>query len=188
MEVKKIQSLKPIQRLRRDRQVKLFYFSSTAILTAMRKTLQFFASILLGQLPGIIGVSSTISAISGWYSTLNKPFFNPPSWIFGPVWTTLYFLMGISFFLIWTDRSKKKQKAYTFFFIQLVLNAIWSPVFFSLESPFMALFVIAALWIFIVLTIRQFYKISKPAAYLLVPYLFWVSFASILNFSIWQLN
>lgn len=153
-----------------------------------KKIVKFIVSILLCQMAGIIGVGFTTSAIPVWYDTLIKPSFNPPAWIFGPVWTMLYFLIGLSLFLMWINPTKKKQKAFIFFFIQLFLNAIWSPVFFGLRSTSMGLIVIIFLWIFIVLTMFHFYKISKISAALLVPYFLWVSFASILNFSIWQLN
>ncbi|QQR54998.1 tryptophan-rich sensory protein [Candidatus Peregrinibacteria bacterium] len=154
----------------------------------MGKTIKLIASILLCETAGIIGVGFTTSAIPTWYDALNKPSFNPPSWIFGPVWTALYFFMGLSLFLVWINPSKTKQKAFLFFFIQLLLNAIWSPVFFGLRSTSMGLIVIIFLWIFILLTLIHFYKISKPSAALLAPYFLWVSFATVLNFSIWQLN
>ena len=155
-----------------------------------KKIIQLVASILICQMAGIIGVGFTTSAIPLWYSTLNKPSFSPPSWVFGPVWTILYAMMGIALFLIWTNKiqREKKQQAILVFSTQLFLNAIWSPVFFGLHSPFMGLIIIVLLWISILLTIIDFYKISKTAAALIVPYFLWVSFATILNFSIWQLN
>ncbi len=154
----------------------------------MKKPLQLLASIFLCQMAGAIGAIFTSSAIPVWYQTLNKPWFNPPSWIFGPVWTILYCLMGLSLYLIWVNHSKSKQKVLLFFFVQLLLNAIWSPIFFGLQSPLGGLIVIIPLWVFIGLTIIYSHKISKTAAALLAPYLLWVSFASVLNFSIWQLN
>jgi tryptophan-rich sensory protein len=125
-----------------------------------------------------------------WYSTLIKPPFNPPSWVFGPAWTILYILMAISAYLVWKKGFKKKnvKDALKIFGIQLVLNLLWSPVFFGLKNILMALILIMILWYFILHTIREFYKIDKMAAYLLYPYFAWVSFATILNLSIWLLN
>lgn len=156
----------------------------------MKKIIKFLVSIFLCQMAGIIGIGFTSAAITLWYNTLNKPFFNPPAWIFGPVWTLLYIMMGIALFLVWEKETQrqKKRKALLFFGLQLVLNAIWSPVFFGLRSPALGLIIIVFLWISILLTIINFYKLSKTATGLLVPYFVWVSFAAVLNFSIWQLN
>lgn len=139
---------------------------------------------------GIFGTIFTMPSITSWYSTLTKPALNPPNWIFGPVWTTLYALMGISAFLIWQKGFEKKEvkKALAVFLLQLVLNMIWTPVFFGLHNTGVAYGIIVALWISIIWTIIKFYKINRLAAYLLIPYLLWVSFASYLNFSIWTLN
>ena len=145
-------------------------------------------SIVICQLAGIIGSFFTVSSVSTWYVTLNKPFFNPPSWLFGPVWITLYFLMGISLYLIWNNDDKDTKSAQIVFFIQLGLNTLWSLLFFGLKSPLLAFIEIIILWLFIVLTIFFFYQKSKTASYLLIPYLLWVSFASVLNFSIFYLN
>lgn len=143
------------------------------------------ASIIICQLIGIIGSFFTISSVSTWYLTLNKPSFNPPGWIFGSVWTILYLLMGISLYLIW---NKKSKTAIIFFVIQLFLNLSWSILFFGLKSPLLAFIEIILLWLAILLTIIITYKISKPAAYLLIPYILWVSFAIILNLFIVILN
>lgn len=132
---------------------------------------------------GVLGSFFTFSAIPDWYAALNKPSFSPPNWIFGPVWTTLYIMMGISLYLVW-----QKKKVPLVFWAQLFLNAIWSIIFFGMKNPGLALIDIIALWITIVLTIKSFSKISKPAGYLLIPYLLWVSFAAILNLSIVLLN
>lgn len=142
------------------------------------------------ELVGFLGTPFTISAIPTWYSTLNKPFFAPPNWIFGPVWTLLYFLMGVAFYLIWSQSWKKKKvkTASLFFLTQLGLNFIWSPIFFGLKAPLLGLIVIVAMWTLIVMTMKKFYPLSKLAFYLLVPYLVWVSFASILNAAIMFLN
>jgi len=125
-----------------------------------------------------------------WYNTLNKPFFTPPSWLFGPAWTVLYILMGVSAYLVWKKGFKKKQikEALKIFAIQLVLNLSWSPIFFGAKQIFLALIVIIIMWIIIFKTIKVFAKIDKTASYLLYPYILWVSFATILNFSVWLLN
>jgi tryptophan-rich sensory protein len=143
------------------------------------------ATVGLGSLGGIF----TIAEIPNWYAGLNKPSFNPPNWIFGPMWTTLYFLMGISFYLIWKlPVSTTRTQAIRIFIIQFILNFCWSIIFFSMHQIGWALAEIIAMWVFIILTIVQFRKLSILAAVLLIPYLLWVSFASILNGSIWQLN
>ncbi len=148
------------------------------------------ASIIICQLAGIIGSFFTVSSVSTWYLTLNKPFFNPPSWLFGPVWITLYFLMGISLYIVWNKGigSKEAKIAISIFGVQLILNTLWSIIFFGINSPLFAFIEIILLWIAIVMTIVYFYRISKTASYLLVPYLLWVSFAAILNFAIYYLN
>jgi benzodiazapine receptor len=145
-------------------------------------------SIVSCQLAGVIGSFFTVSSVSTWYVTLNKPFFNPPSWLFGPVWITLYFLMGISLYLIWNNVDKDTKSARIVFFVQLGLNTLWSLLFFGLKSPFLAFIEIIVLWLFILLNILFFYQKSKAASYLLIPYFVWVSFASVLNFSIFYLN
>ena len=144
----------------------------------------------VSELAGIIGSVFTISAIPNWYAGLVKPALNPPAWVFGPAWTTLYTLMGIAAFLVWRMVWERKEvkMALEVFGIQLFLNAIWSIIFFGLQNPGWALVDIILLWLAIVWTMVVFYKISRPAAYLLVPYLLWVSFASYLNYSIWMLN
>lgn len=152
----------------------------------------------VSELAGIIGSFFTISAIPTWYAGLVKPTFNPPAWVFGPAWTTLYALMGIAAFLIWKNGWERKdvRTALGVFGIQLFLNAIWSIIFFGstsltingLNNIGIAFIDIILLWFAIVWTMVVFYKISKPAAWLLVPYLLWVSFASYLNYSIWILN
>ncbi len=136
------------------------------------------------------GISGFVTAneIPGWYVNISKPSFNPPNWIFGPVWTALYIMMGIAFFLVWKSNVPVKEKAYLFFGLQLILNFFWSILFFSMHALGVALIEIILMWVSILLTIVSFYPISKPAAYLLIPYLLWVSFASVLNFSIWKLN
>ncbi|MBN2422884.1 tryptophan-rich sensory protein [Candidatus Woesearchaeota archaeon] len=152
--------------------------------------LKLIASIVICQSAGIIGSFFTASSVNTWYLTLNKPSFNPPSWVFGPVWITLYFLMGISLYIIWNNykNTKKSGLALILFSFQLLLNSLWSILFFGLRNPFLAFIEIVLLWTAILLTILYFYRISKTAAYLLIPYILWVSFAAVLNFSIFYLN
>lgn len=151
--------------------------------------IKLIASIVICQLAGIIGAFFTTPSISGWYADLNKPFFNPPSWLFGPVWTLLYLLMGVSLYLVWSQKNQAGKKlALTIFAIQLGLNSLWSIVFFGLQLPWVAFLEILVLLFFIVLTIVKFFPISKKSAYFLIPYLLWVSFASILNLYIARLN
>ncbi|KKW30061.1 MAG: Integral membrane protein [Candidatus Uhrbacteria bacterium GW2011_GWD2_52_7] len=147
-------------------------------------------AILGSQAAGFIGSLFTFSSVRGWYTTLERPAVNPPGWVFGPVWTTLYLLMGIAAYLVWQKGMNKKEVRYALglFVGQLALNAMWSMVFFGLHSPGGALVNIALLWLAIIATIQAFAKVSRPAAWLLVPYLLWVSFASYLNFAIWLLN
>ncbi len=152
--------------------------------------IKLFASIVICQLAGVVGSFFTISAIPGWYAELAKPALNPPNWVFGPAWTTLYLLMGVALFLIWQKgwRERRVKTAVAVFAVQLLLNTLWSIVFFGLQSPGWALLNIVALWVAILWTIIVFYNISKPASYLLMPYILWVSFALYLNYSIWVLN
>lgn len=137
---------------------------------------------------GIASGFSTIDSIANWYQYINKPSFNPPNWIFGPVWTALYLMMGISFGMIWHSTSNDKNRAMIFFGIQFLLNLGWSFLFFNLHQTGIAFIEIILMWFFILMTILSFYKINKTAAYLLIPYLCWVSFASVLNGAIWYLN
>lgn len=156
----------------------------------MKNLPKLIISVVGCELVGLAGTPFTAAAIPGWYSTLNKPFFAPPNWIFGPAWALLYFLMGISFYLIWKQGLKKPKvkSAAKAFLAQLALNFLWSPLFFGLRSPALGLIDILAMWILIVITIRRFYPLSKPASYLLLPYLFWVTFAAALNAAIVILN
>ncbi len=144
----------------------------------------------ISELAGIVGSVFTIPSITGWYATLTKPELAPPNWIFGPVWVTLYALMGIAAFLVWRKGFDRKNVkiALGIFLGQLVLNTLWSIIFFSLQSPAGAFVEIVFLWLTILATIIAFAKISKPAGWLLVPYILWVSFAAYLNYSIWILN
>ena len=154
------------------------------------KILKFIISLALCQSAGLLGSFFTIPAIPTWYSTLKKPDFSPPNWLFSPVWISLYTLMGISLFMIWNKAEKGpiRGKALVFFLIQLVLNALWSAFFFGLRSPLAGLIEMVFLWSTIVLTTFYFFKLSSWAGILLLPYLACVSFAFILNFSLWRLN
>jgi len=155
----------------------------------MMKLIKLIASIIICQLAGIIGAVFTTPSIAGWYAGLNKPFFNPPNWVFGPVWILLYLLMGLSLYLVWSQKDGAgKKTALIFFAIQLGLNSLWSIIFFGLHLPLIAFAELLILMLFIVLTIIKFLPLSKISAYLLIPYLLWVSFASILNFYIAKLN
>ena len=146
-----------------------------------------FAILICLAVGGIAGFV-TIDAVKTWYLTLNKPSWNPPNYLFGPVWTSLYILMGIAWGMVWSSDSIEKPRAMQFFIIQLVFNFFWSFLFFGMKNISVALFDIVALWIMILLTIIVFNRISKTAALLLVPYILWVSFATVLNFTIWRLN
>jgi tryptophan-rich sensory protein len=148
------------------------------------------ASVMVCQLAGVIGSIFTASSLEGWYFLLEKPTFNPPSWVFFPVWTILYTLMGISLYLVWKQGIKEREvKTGVFLFgLQLGLNILWSLLFFGLKSPYYAFLEILILWAAILLTIIQFWKISKSASLLLIPYILWVSFAALLNYQIWVLN
>lgn len=142
------------------------------------------------QAAGIAGSVYTLQSVKWWYPTLTKPSFNPPSWVFGPVWSLLFILMGYALYVVWNKGLKKKgvSDAVAIFFVQLILNVIWSYLFFGLRNPSLALFEIIVLWGMILATTLKFGKIDRAAAYLLVPYLLWVGFASVLNLSIVLLN
>jgi tryptophan-rich sensory protein len=134
-----------------------------------------------------VGSYFTIPEIKTWYTQIQKPSWNPPNYLFGPVWTTLYTLMGISLWLIWV-KSEKAKMPILVFFIQLTLNAIWSIIFFNLHNISLALVDIILLFAAIIVTIVSFWKVSKIASILLIPYLLWVGFASCLNYAIYKLN
>lgn len=139
---------------------------------------------------GFIGSIATQTSVNDWYLTLQKPVFNPPNWVFAPVWTSLYILMGISAALVWHKGFHHiwvKTALYHFGF-QLLLNALWSIIFFGLQEPLFALFVIIGLLSLLIITFKWFKIVNPKAAYLLIPYIIWVAFASALNFEIWRLN
>ncbi len=152
-------------------------------------------SLAIAQLAGFLGSIFTISSIPTWYQTINKPSFLPPNWLFAPVWTTLFVLMGISAWLVWKQytQAKKldKQKIRSALLVyggQLLLNIAWSMIFFGWQMPWLAFLEIILLWMAILFTIILFYRIHHVAAWLLLPYLGWVSFAAVLTYAVAQLN
>jgi tryptophan-rich sensory protein len=154
------------------------------------KSFKLLTSLLLCQLAGAIGAVFTASSVENWFPLLEKPFFSPPPWVFSPVWILLYTLMGISLYIVWEKGLQQREVkiGLLIFGIQLGLNIIWSYLFFGLRSPYYAFIEIILLWFAILLTIIQFRNISKTASYLLLPYILWVSFAMLLNHSLWILN
>jgi translocator protein len=136
-----------------------------------------------------IGASFTAPKTPGWYAGLNKPWFNPPSWVFGPVWTILYVLMAVAAWRVWlAPQSAERRAALVLFAVQIALNAIWSPVFFGLESPRIGLAVILALLIALAATVWRYFAVDRAAGWMMVPYLAWVAFAALLNGAISVLN
>jgi tryptophan-rich sensory protein len=179
----------------------------------LNKISKLVITLVVSECAGIIGALFTTPSIATWYATLPKPALNPPAWIFGPVWTTLYALIGVALFLVWKNDwrvvnplsvgsrrawNKLSQRLWTgdlqkvnivaLFWVQWALNILWSILFFGLHAPGIAFFEIAVLWISIVYVIVNFWRVSKAAAWLLVPYILWVTFAGYLNFSIWYLS
>jgi translocator protein len=155
----------------------------------MRSLGRLVISLALCQAPGIIGAFFTSAAIPTWYAELVKPSFNPPNWLFGPVWTLLYLLMGCSLYLLWNaDKSRDRDRALILFVAQLILNALWSIIFFGLKMLLFAFVEIVMLWALIVATIYYSYRVDRRSAYTLLPYIAWVSFAAILNLSLFMLN
>jgi len=156
----------------------------------MKKIGKLACSVLVCILTGFVGSFATMDSVSTWYADLSRPSFTPPDWSFGVVWPILYVMMGVSAFLIWNRGLGNRQVkiAIGIFLVQLVLNGIWTPVFFGLHMLGLALVEIILLWAAILATIFAFWKISKPAALVLLPYIIWVSFAVVLNGAIWVLN
>ena len=157
----------------------------------MNKTVKIAIALIVCLVVGYSASIVTRPSVESWYPTLTKPIFNPPNWIFMPMWTLLYILMAVAAGLVWDkikEQNEEVKKALAFFLIQLTLNAIWSYLFFGLKNPMLALIEIALLWLMIYETYLKFIKINKTAGYLLIPYLAWVAFAAILNASIWWLN
>ena len=157
----------------------------------MNKIVRIAIAVIVCLAVGYSSSTFTKEGVATWYPTILKPSFNPPNWVFMPVWTLLFILMGVAAGLVW-DKIKKQneevKKALGFFLAQLILNAVWSYIFFGLKNPMLALIEIALLWLIIYETYLKFTKINKTAGYLLIPYLAWVAFAGILNASIWWLN
>ena len=151
---------------------------------------ELFVFIVGSEFLGSIGSIFTIPAISTWYASLNKPSLTPPNWVFGPIWTTLFLLMGISAYLVWQLGWKKKQVKHAFYFFgfQFAANILWSILFFGQKSPLLGLVDIIILWVLILITMLKFYKVNKVAGYLFLPYLLWVTLATYLNFSVFLLN
>lgn len=159
----------------------------------MKKRIDFLKlliSIVICEGVGVLGAFFTTPAIEGWYATLARPALSPPNWVFGPVWTMLFALMGVAAYLVWQQGFKKKEvkRALIVFDVQLALNFFWSILFFGLGRPDLAFLDLIILWIAILASIILFSKISKPAAWLLVPYIAWVTFAGYLNLMIWLIN
>jgi len=156
----------------------------------MNKFIKIIAAIAICESAGILGAVFTMPSIPAWYRGLAKPAFTPPSWVFGPAWTILFALMGIAAYLVWEKglAHKGAKAARAMFFVQLALNILWSFIFFGKQNPGGAFVEIIFLWLAILATILAFAKISKAAAWLLVPYIVWVSFAGYLNYSIWRLE
>ncbi|MCS7259126.1 MAG: tryptophan-rich sensory protein [candidate division WOR-3 bacterium] len=156
----------------------------------MKNIIKLIISIAICELAGVLGSFFTRPNIPTWYNFLVKPTFAPPNWLFGPVWTGLFLLMGISLYLVWSKGfgNQTVRAAMFIFVIHLIVNILWSAVFFGLRFPLGGFFVIVALWFLIILTMIYFSAVSKLAAFLLIPYLLWTSFASVLNFMIYKLN
>ncbi|HOD16111.1 MAG TPA: tryptophan-rich sensory protein [Spirochaetota bacterium] len=155
-----------------------------------KRIIRLIASLIIPQLAGGIGALFTEPAVRTWYAGLDKPSFNPPGWIFGPVWTALYIMMGTALFLVWRNGlvDRKTKIAVALFGIQMALNLLWSILFFGMHNPLAGLVDIALLWAFILATMVAFFPLSRTAGFLLVPYFLWVSFASLLNYMLWSMN
>lgn len=156
----------------------------------MREVLRFAASIALCEGVGLVAGALTAEGVRGWYAGIEKPSFTPPGWIFGPVWTILYLMMGTALYLVWRrwDGSPAVRTALAVFGVQLLLNGLWSLLFFGMRNPLAGLIEIVALWAAILATIALFWRISRPAGALLMPYALWVTFAAVLNWSLYRLN
>jgi len=155
----------------------------------MPKIIKLIISIMIPLTSGFLGSIFTGMSVKTWYLNINKPLFNPPGWIFAPVWTVLFILIGISFYICWNnDFGTNKKICLTVYFLQILFNFLWSLFFFGMRNPLFGLIDILILWLFIIANMILFYNVSKIAGYLLIPYFLWVSFATILNFSILLLN
>lgn len=154
------------------------------------KIIQLIISIIVAQGAGAIGSIFTAQSVTGWFAGLNKPSFNPPGWLFGPVWLTLYTLMGVASYWVfqkWSE-SPLARVAIIVYGVHLIFNALWSFLFFGLKNPSLAFICIIVLWLMIIAVIILFYMVDKRTLWLLLPYLLWVSFAAVLNFSLWRMN
>lgn len=158
--------------------------------TRTTDVLRLIAAMALSQLAGVIGSTFTVPSIGAWYAGLRKPSFTPPGWVFGPVWVTLYTLMGVAAWLVWRKGLEQRavRAALAIFLVQLVLNALWPVVFFGLREPFCAFVEIVVLWAAAVLTMILFFRVYTWAGVLFIPYNIWVSYATALNGYIWKLN
>ena len=145
-------------------------------------------SVLLCETAGVVGSVFTRDSLRDWYPTLQKPSFTPPDWVFGTVWTVLYAMMGVSLYLASRQREEVETAARGLFAVQLMLNTLWTYIFFGRRSPGWALVEISLLWVAIASTTLSFFRVSRTAALLLLPYLLWTSFAAVLNYSVWRLN
>ena len=156
----------------------------------IKEILRLIVSIVIVFLVGAVGTVYTLKEITTWYVALAKPSWTPPNWTFGPIWTTLYILIGISLYLVWREGLDRRDVriALLVFAVQLILNVVWSLVFFGTHNIFGGLVLVILLWISILANIVVFYRISKPAGLILIPYLIWVSIASYLNYSVFLLN
>lgn len=162
---------------------------NTTANTTGRSILALAGFLLLSFAAGAIGGRATYPAIPGWYQSLEKPSWTPPDWLFGPAWTTLYILMGVAAWLVWRHGGWRSQKRpLTLFVVQVVLNALWSLLFFGMRNPGLGMAEIVLLWLAILATLIAFWRVSRVAGGLMVPYLGWVTFAAALNFAVWRLN
>lgn len=156
----------------------------------MKNTVKFVIAVVVPLTVGGLSGFATSRGVEAWYPTLSKPFFNPPAWVFGPTWTLLYIMMGVAAFLVWRQglAAEGTKAALGVFAVQLALNGLWSILFFGLKSPGLAFAEIIVLWLAIAATVYLFRRVLPAAGWLLLPYLAWVSFAAVLNGSIWMLN
>ncbi len=147
-------------------------------------------SVLICLIAGFLGSLATTPSIPTWYASLTKPAWTPPNWLFGPIWTILYILLGVAAFIVWREGFQRKEVkiALGIFSLQLILNILWSVVFFAFRSILGAFIIILIFWIMILITIITFYRVSKPAAIILIPYITWVTIAAALNYTVYILN
>lgn len=176
--------------LRRIETKNTYFYISKFRNQLKRKLIHISIAVLVCLAAGFLGSVATQTSVGSWYLTINKPSFNPPNWIFAPVWTTLFIMMGVAAGLVWNKGFHHKwvKTAMYHFVFQLLLNVAWSLVFFGLKEIFGALLIIFGLLLLLLFTFKWFKVVDPLAASLLIPYILWVGFASVLNFSIWQLN